>query len=267
MNRKASTEQGLTTMDRILSPFADVRKGEGTTAALLMINIFVLLTAYYIIKPVREALILGDAGAEIKSYTGAVQALLFLFIVPVYGAFASRVNRLRLINGVTTFFILNLVIFYAFARMGFSIGIPFFIWVGLFNVMLVAQVWSFANDVYSPDQGKRLFAIAGIGSSLGAIFGAYLAGKLFDGLGPYSMMLLSGGLLVVCMMLTTIIHHREKQNRQTHQLSAAPEKPLQGAGGFQLVLRHRYLLLIAAMVLLTNVVNTTGEFSRVPSGR
>jgi hypothetical protein len=60
---------------------------------------------------VREALILGDVGAEIKSYTGALQALLFLFIVPLYGAFADRVNRIRLINGVTAFFITNLVAF------------------------------------------------------------------------------------------------------------------------------------------------------------
>src|SRR5687768_2576366 len=105
-----------------------------------MMNVFVLLTAYYIIKPVREALILSNGGAEIKAYTGAAQALLFLMIIPLYSAFANRVNRLYLINGVTAFFISNLVIFYVLALMQVPVAIPFFIWVGLFNVMLVAQV-------------------------------------------------------------------------------------------------------------------------------
>ena len=86
-------------LERFLSVFASVRRGEGLTASLLMVNVFILMTAYYIIKPVREALILAGAGAEIKSYAGAVQAMLFLLIVPMYSAFAGRVNRIRLING------------------------------------------------------------------------------------------------------------------------------------------------------------------------
>ena len=246
-------------LDRILSLFADVRRAEGGTAFLLMMNVFVLLTAYYIIKPVREALILSNGGAEIKAYTGAAQALLFLMIIPLYSAFANRVNRLYLINGVTAFFISNLVIFYVLALMQVPIAIPFFIWVGLFNVMLVAQVWALANDIYREEQGKRLFAIIGIGSSLGAIFGAYLAGRIFDPLGPYWMMLLSGALLGVCIGLTTWIHTRER-NKQSIERREVEDKPIKGEGGFRLVLKHRYLLLIAFMVLLTNVVNTTGEF-------
>ena len=58
--------------------FAPVHSGEGVTAFLLMLNVFILLTAYYIIKPVREALILGGSGAEIKSYAGAAQARLVI---------------------------------------------------------------------------------------------------------------------------------------------------------------------------------------------
>ena len=175
-----------------------------------MVNVFLLLTAYYIIKPVREALILGDAGAEIKSYAGALQAMLFLFIVPLYSAVAGRVNRIRLINGVTAFFISNLFIFYLLGQLELSLGVPFFLWVGLFNLMLVAQFWAFANDVYTAEQGKRLFAIIGIGSSLGAIFGAQLAGWLFEPMGPYPMMLVTAAILGVCMVLTNWVHHREQ---------------------------------------------------------
>src|SRR2546427_11194977 len=101
-----------TALQHLLSIFAPVHREEALTTFLLMMNVFILLTAYYIIKPVREALILGGAGAEIKSYAGAGQAVLFWLMLPAYSAFASRVNRLRLINGVTAFFLTNLLLFY-----------------------------------------------------------------------------------------------------------------------------------------------------------
>jgi AAA family ATP:ADP antiporter len=225
-----------------------------------MSNVFMLLTAYYIIKPVRESLILSANGAEIKSYTAAIQALLFLAIVPLYSGIANRVNRLRLINGITAFFLSNLVVFCVLGQMHVRIAIPFFVWVGLFNVMLVAQVWSFANDIYTQEQGRRLFAIIGIGSSLGAIFGALIAGRLFEPLGPYRMMLVSAALLVLCMGLTTWIHQRERFKSTVWGRERLADPPIKGPGGFQLIMRHRYLLLIAMMVLLANLVNTTGEF-------
>ncbi len=252
-------------LERALSIFAEVRNGEGLTALLMMMNVFTLLTAYYIIKPVREALILGGAGAEIKSYAGAGQALLFLLLVPAYSAFASRVNRVRLINGVTLFFISNLVIFYALGRSGVQFGVAFFLWVGLFNLMVLAQFWAFANDIYTQEQGRRLFAVLGIGSSVGAIFGARIAGWLFKPLGPYSMMLVSAGLLGVCVVLTNIVHNRERGRapaltRLASRAGLSQSERLGPGGGFQLVLRHRYLLFIALLVLLENFVNTTGEF-------
>jgi AAA family ATP:ADP antiporter len=243
-------------LERFLSLFATVRRGEGTTAFLLLMNGFVLLTAYYIVKPVREALILSSAGAEVKAYSGAILAVLFIFIIPLYSKIASHVNRVRLINGITGFFISNLVLFYVLGQMKFEIGVPFFLWVGLFNLMLVAQFWAFANDVYTQEQGKRLFAIVGGGAVLGAIFGAKLAGWLFDAIGVHPMMLLTATLLAVSMVLTTVIHRREGASNN----SQTANEPIGPAGGFQLVLASRYLLLIALLVLLSNFVNTTGEF-------
>ena len=112
----APREKGF--LDRLLSLTAEVHAGEAATALLLAVNVFVLLTAYYIIKPVREVLILADQGAKIKSYSGAILAFLFLFLVPAYGAFASRFNRIRLINGVSLFFISHLVIFALLGQAG-----------------------------------------------------------------------------------------------------------------------------------------------------
>jgi AAA family ATP:ADP antiporter len=244
--------------------FAEVRPGEGVTALLLMANVFTLLTAYYIIKPVREALILAESSAEVKSYASAGQAALLLLIIPLYGLVARRVNRVWLINGVTAFFISNLVVFFLLGQLGTKLGIVFYLWVGLFNVMIIAQFWAFANDLYSKKKGERLFGLIGIGASIGAILGAGIAGKLFDtNIGIYSMMLVAAFLLGACMILTTIVHRREKQ-RSDPAVAAerveTPEKPLGTKGGFQLIFTNKYLLAIAFLVLLSNLVNTTGEF-------
>jgi AAA family ATP:ADP antiporter len=124
--------------------------------------------------------------------------------------------------------------------------------------MLVAQLWAFANDIYTEGQGKRLFAIVGIGSSLGAILGARAAGWLFKPIGPFPMMLVSASLLGVCIALTTWIHYREANH--TRRRREAAQETIGTSGGFQLILRQRYLLLIALLVLVSNLVNTTGEF-------
>jgi AAA family ATP:ADP antiporter len=247
-----------TLLERSLSMFATVRREEALTAFLIMADVFILLTAYYILKPVREALILGGPGAEIKSYAGAGQAVLFWLMLPLYSAIASRVNRLRLINGLTAFFITNLLVFYLLGRSGVQFDVVFFVWVGVFNLMMVAQLWAFATDIYTQEQGRRLFAIVGLGGSFGSIFGSAAAGLLFNPLGPYSMMLAAAGLLGICMFLTNWIHRRD--SRRNLERSRTASQVIGDAGGFQLILKHRYLLLIAILVLLANVVNTTGEF-------
>jgi ATP:ADP antiporter, AAA family len=246
-----------TLLQGLLSLFAPVHREETLTALLIATDVFILLTAYYILKPVREALILGGPGAEIKSYAGAGQAVLFWLMLPLYSAFASRVNRVRLINGLTLFFITNLIAFFVLGRSGIQFGVLFFVWVGVFNLMMVAQLWAFASDIYTQEQGRRLFAIVGLGGSFGSIFGSALAGVLFKPLGSYSMMLVAAGLLGICMFLTNWIHRRESVGNPQRRRAAS--QPI-GAAGFKPILKHRYLFLIAILVLLANVVNTTGEF-------
>src|SRR5215475_15535112 len=98
------TEKSM--LDRALSLFTDVRAGEGTTAVLMLVNIFLLLVCYSVIKTVREPLILLGGGAEVRSYAAAGQAILLMGFVPAYGWIASRVDRARLLVGVTLFFVL-----------------------------------------------------------------------------------------------------------------------------------------------------------------
>jgi AAA family ATP:ADP antiporter len=246
-------------LDRSLGLFTEVKGGEGGDALLLALNVFLLLAAYYILKAVREALVLSQLGAEIKAYLSAGQALLFLLIVPAYGAFASKVNRIRLITWVTLFFISNIVIFWILGASGARVGMAFFIWVGIFNVLVIAQFWAFANDIYDEAQGKRLFPIVGVGASVGAVVGAGLAERLFSIFGAYRLMALAGFLLLVCIVISHWVNRRSGRKQGSAQAQVA-KQPLGKEGGFQLIRRQRYLLLIATLLVLLNVVNTTGEY-------
>ncbi|MEO5989029.1 MAG: Npt1/Npt2 family nucleotide transporter [Candidatus Eisenbacteria bacterium] len=258
-------------LDRLLGVFADVNGGEGTTALLLMLNIFLLLASYYLLKTIREPLILTvTGGAEVKSYSAAATAGLLMLIVPFYSAIASRVSRVKLINGVTLFFIACLVAFFALNQAGVPIGIAFFIWVGIFSLMVIAQLWAFANDIYTVEQGQRLFAIVGVGASLGAIAGSFVTGKLVKVYGPYPFMIGAAVILGICMVLTNVIHLREKHRRKATPATPAtapgeevkPEgdAPVKGRTGFALVFADKYLLLIAGLMVVYNLVNTNGEY-------
>ncbi|MEJ2484007.1 MAG: hypothetical protein P8049_13080, partial [Gemmatimonadota bacterium] len=186
-------------LDRILRLFTDVRSGEGFTVLLLALNVFLLLTAYYFIKPLREALILDESGAEIKSYASALQAVILLAAVPAYGALAGRWPRRTLINRVTLFFAACLVLFFLLGQSGLNLGVVFFLWVGIFNLMVIAQFWAFANDLYTNDEGERLFPLVQFGASAGAVFGSVVVGQLIEPLGIWLPMLIAAGILLVSL--------------------------------------------------------------------
>jgi len=245
-------------VEYVLGLFAEVHPGEAATALWLTANIFLLLTAYYLLKVAREPLILGtEGGAEMKSYAAAGQSVLLIFVAMAYGAIAARVDRMRLIALVTLFFGMNLLVFFVLGSRDVPLGVPFYLWVGIFNMTVVAQFWSFAADLYAPAQGKRLFPILGIGMSVGAVAGSWFAKQLL-GLGPYMMMLVSAGLLMVCLLITWHVNRREQRNAR--QREHVEEEPLGTTGGFTLLVRDRYLLAIAALMFIVNWVNTTGEY-------
>jgi AAA family ATP:ADP antiporter len=242
----------------VLGLFAEVHPGEAVTALWLAANVFLLLTAYYLLKVAREPLILGaEGGAEIKSYAAAGQSILLVFVAIAYGEIAARVDRMKLIALVTLFFGANLLVFFVLGTRDVPLAVPFYLWVGIFNMTVVAQFWSFAADLYAPDQGKRLFPILGIGMSVGAVAGSWFAKHLLA-LGPYKMMLISAGLLLVCLLITWHVNRRER--RSDRRQERAEQEPLGSTGGFTLLVRDRYLLSIAALMFIINWINTTGEY-------
>lgn len=267
------TQSRPSPLERFLGLFTEVHAGEGPITLIMAFNIFLLLTAYYLIKPVREALILAGGGAEAKAYLVGAMAILLFFLVGGYAKLVSRYERTRLITVVTGIFIACLAAFWALSRTAVPyLGYAFFIWVGIFSVMVVAQFWSYANDVYNNEAGKRLFPLVAFGGSVGAFAGAYIADWLLQFISVYEMLLVAGLLLGACILLTNVIslkvwgkaamraRQRELTARGRREEAEAPQEKEKESLGFDMLFRYKYIGLIALLILLLNLVNTTGEY-------
>ena len=195
-----------------------------------------------------------------KSYAAAGQALTLMGLIPLYSWFSAHVNRLKLISGLTVFFIACIEIFFVAGRAGVPyLGIIFYIWVGIFSLASIAQFWSYGNDLYDRPTGERLFPIVQVGATAGSPIGALVAEGLFKaGVRPYAMFHITAVLLVIHLALYRVVERRESGRRSTQAQKA--HEPLAGPGGFALLFRSPYLRLLALLLLVLNVVNTTGEY-------
>lgn len=250
-------------LESLLSLFTEVRSGEAKMALLMSLNIFLILTSYLIAKVVREPLILGGGGAELKSYASVFQVVILLGAVQLFGWLASNLSRRKLINYVTLFFVGCFIAFYlALMIVGPWNGIVYFLWLGIFSLMIIAQFWSFANDIYTPEQGKRLFVLLAFGASAGGVFGPMLASLILDLVGVYNLLLVSAGILLLSLLLTNYIMSRVESKSANQDVDAEkPEEPEMGKdGALKVVFQNKYLLMIAFLVLIINFVNTTGEY-------
>jgi ATP:ADP antiporter, AAA family len=260
-------------LDRLLGLFSEVRSGEGARALLMLVNVFLILVSYYVIKTVREPLILdtevpgflhalGIKGpAEVKAYAAAGQALVLMAFVPAYSWFASRVSRMKLIVGVTLFFVANILGFAlaVWAAVPF-IGVAFYVWVGFFSLSIIAQFWSYANDIYTKDAGNRLFPIIGIGATAGSPLGAWIAGRLFDVHVTAPVMLcVAAALLLLTLGIYVVVNRSASGPSGPVGVPSAPAA-VGGRNAFSLVFGNRHILLIAVLLIVLNVVNTVGEY-------
>ena len=249
-----------TRLERFLNRFYSVHTGEGRSVALFFSYALLMMVGYYILKTIREPLLLAGSGAEYKSYAHAVIALLLLFIVPLYGAVFRNTRKLQLTRIITLFFMAFLVLFYLLGRAGVDIGFAYYVWVGIFAVMVPTQFWAFAADCYSVESGKRLFPVIMVGATAGSLLAPSLSGALFPTLGPWLLMLAAMGLLALTLPLV-------KWSKSAIPVASRSLGEIAGArehggllGGLSLVFSNRFLFLLALMILLLNWVNTTGEY-------
>jgi AAA family ATP:ADP antiporter len=249
----------LTRFERVLSLVTRVAPGEGRAAFLFFLHGFLLLASYQVVKALREAFILTKFSAETRAYAVALMALVLMLVVPLYGRLRHHLDGAHLLRAVTLFFVLTLPLFAFLANAQVPIAIPFFIWVGIYGVMAVSQMWAFAADSFNIRSGQRLFVVIMLGANLGALAGSRVTELAVASLSTTGLMILAAGTLGATLFLATPARAAIPVGSSVIAIDRSRPLP-KLLGGIGLVLRERYLLTIALFVVLLNWINTTGEY-------
>jgi AAA family ATP:ADP antiporter len=246
-------------LERGLGLFTTVRAGEGASALLFFAYAFLMLVAYYILRTIREPLLLGNGSAELKSYACAAIAGVLLVLVPFYSVLFRRTDRHQLIRWVTVLFAAQLVPFYLLGRAGVDVGFVYYVWVGVFSVTMLTQFWAHAAHSFKTESGQRLLPVIMAGATLGGLTGPKVSSALYAALGEWNLMLLAMALLLATLPLVEWTSNSVPQHARKVEpgVDVGRSHPL---GGFALVFRDRYLMLLALLAVLLNCVNTTGEY-------
>lgn len=185
-----------------------IHTGEWRAVAISFAYFFCVLAAYYMIRPVREQLSAAVGSTQLPWFYAAT-FVATLVLTPVFAALASRWPRRVLVPMVYLFFIACLLAFIpAFTSVGLlsprALGMVFFVWVSVFNLIVVSVFWIFMSDIWSLEQSKRLFPIIAVAGTLGALAGPALTRSLVNVIGVAPLLLVSASLLgiaTVCVVL------------------------------------------------------------------
>jgi ATP:ADP antiporter, AAA family len=248
-----------TSFERLLELITKVRPGEGRTVALFGAHIFLILFSYYLFKAAREGLLLARLSAADASYATAITATLLMFIVPLYGQVRRRLDGPRLVIGVIAFFVVCLVAFWGLDRLGVRVGFAFFVFVGIFAVMMTAQFWALAADSFNIKSGQRLFPAIMLAAQIGALSGTEFAEYFSVAVGTHNLLLVGAAMLLVTAFFTLPMHASvPDESRHLRHETTQPVRRM--FGGFEVIARSRYLVLIALMIVLINWISSTGDF-------
>jgi AAA family ATP:ADP antiporter len=240
-----------------------IRRDEVMAVSWSFAYFFCILSAYYMLRPVRDAMAIDSGILTIPwLFTGTFTVM--IIVAPVFGWIASRYPRKQFLPWVYYFFIANILIFYA----AFSyaqdqmldqvwISRAFFVWLSVFNLFVVTVFWSFMADIYSKEQSRRLFGVISAGGSTGAILGPLITGQLVVHLGfrnllPMSALLLLGGVFCIYRLRYWVRQH----DQQNDSDSVESGKAIGGRAleGVRLVFTKPYFGMIALALMLANFV-------------
>src|ERR1700682_4969235 len=163
---------------------------------------FTLLAGYYVLRPMRDQM--GIAGG-VKNLPWLFTATFLSLLVaqPLYGELVARLPRVRFIPIVYHFFVANLVLFWVLLTFDLEkviVARVFFVWVSVFNLFAVAVFWSFMADLFTAEQGKRLFGFIGAGGTAGGLLGPMITIGLSVPLGPVNLLIVAAVLLELAVL-------------------------------------------------------------------
>lgn len=226
---------------------------------------FCVLSSYYILRPVREAMAVGS-GPDTIPYLFVGTFVAMLVATPIFGAVASRFPRRIFLPWVYLFFIANILIFWAVFSQALKddgeyiwLGRVFFVWLSVFNLFVVSVFWSFMADIYTRDQGRRLFGFITAGGSIGALIGGVATSSLVVTIGFQNLLPISATLLLVAVFCIRHLRewvHREHEDELSQTVES--DNPLGGGplDGITHLFSSKYFLGIAIASVIASLLGT-----------
>ncbi|NND00879.1 MAG: MFS transporter [Gammaproteobacteria bacterium] len=232
-----------------------MQRNEVKAAVLSFLFVFILMAAYYLLRPVRDAMASDWSDAEV-SWLWTINFFISTAIVALYGLAVSRVAFKKLVPSVYLFFALSFVVFYLSEKSlqdADLVDKAFYVWVSVFALFHVSVFWSFMADTFNKDQAGRLFSVIAAGASVGAIFGPLLSTQLVSAIGVSSMMLVSAGMLLLPIPIIFQLNVLKNTDLNNVGLAVDVEKLKIGGnpfGGFKEFFSNPYLLGIGLFIIL-----------------
>ncbi|USN98513.1 MAG: MFS transporter [Phycisphaeraceae bacterium] len=243
-----------------LESIVDMRRGELIPSLMAAAMFFCLLCGYFLLRPLRDAL--GLEGG-VDSLHGLFLATVGVMIVGnvAYGFVAARVPRTVLVPAVYLFALASLAVFLVYVVPGgkasATVGRVFYVWLSVFNLFAVSVFWSLLADVFTLEQGKRLFGFIGAGGTGGAITGSFFAWTWVKTIGPAGLMGVAAGLIALTAVLALLLSRRATR-------TGRPGAAVGGASwaGLTRLFSSPYLAGIGTMVLLFTITSTLLYFEK-----
>jgi ATP:ADP antiporter, AAA family len=223
---------------------------------------FTLLAGYYVLRPLRDQM--GIAGG-VKNLPWLFTATFLTLLVaqPIYGELVARLPRVRFIPIVYHFFVANLLLFWGLLTFDLEkviVARVFFVWVSVFNLFAVAVFWSFMADLFTAEQGKRLFGFIGAGGTAGALLGPVVTIWLSAPLGPVNLLIAAAVFLEAAVFC---VHRIERVTDVPTEVDPGQQRV--GGSAFAALpelIRSPYLLGVAIWVSLLSFGATIAYFAQ-----
>src|SRR5262245_5755889 len=251
-------------MKNFFSKIVDVKPDEIRALWLGFFFHFLILTGYYITKPIRDS-IGASSSMEALPWMFAATLVAMLIANAAFAAIVARMSRRKFIPLAYAFFIAVFVLFFLAmqsrpAAEQVWIGRGFFVWVSVFNLFNTAVFWAFMTDLFTVEQGKRLYGFIAVGGTLGAILGAYITKHYVREIGPAYLLIIAAVMFAIAGNLVRFF----PSGFTTEDKAARPEQPIGGSvwSGITHICRSPYLMGLAVTIMLYTTTSTWAYFQQ-----
>ena len=252
---------------KILGKFLSINEQETHAVIWSFFYFFFLLSSYYILQPIRDemGLLIG------KEYLPSLfrwSLLVMIVISPIFSILVTKLPRKKFIPLVYHFFLANLLLFFLgfkFYSELFQVELAksYFLWVSVFNLFAVSIFWGFMSDIFSSNQGKRLFGFIGAGGTLGQIFGSSFTTIIVHIIGNTNLLLVSAIFLELSVFCMLKVGKNLKDKETNKKIKLKSEEESSSIwDGISSVLKSKYLLSICGFMFLYTFTSTFLYFEK-----